>query len=86
MFGRTALPAPAACRRTQITIPLGKAPRQIDRPKAPIEDRRAAMGRGLRRLHRLGQARPAGPDPRQQLLVGTCGISAILMPAKTAMC
>jgi len=63
----------------QITIPLGKAPRQIERPKAPIEESgpqwAAACGDST------DWDRPAPPVRihANTYLVGTCGISAILV-------
>ena len=63
----------------QITIPLGKAPRQIERPKAPIEESgpqwAAACGDST------DWDRPAPPVRihANTYLVGTCGISSILI-------
>ena len=63
----------------QITIPLGKTPRQIERPKAPIEESgpqwAAACGDST------DWDRPAPPVRihANTYLVGTCGISSILI-------
>ncbi len=63
----------------QITVPLGKAPRQIERPKAPIEESgpqwAAACGDST------DWDRPAPPVRihANTYLVGTCGISSILI-------
>ena len=63
----------------QVTIPLGKAPRQIERPKAPIEESgpqwAAACGDST------DWDRPAPPVRihANTYLVGTCGISSILI-------
>jgi len=63
----------------QITIPLGKAPRQIERPKAPIEESgpqwAAACGDST------DWDRPAPPVRihANTYLVGSCGISSILI-------
>jgi metallo-beta-lactamase class B len=62
-----------------ITIPLQKAPRQVERPKAPIEESgpqwAAACGEST------DWDRPAPPVRihANTYLVGTCGISAILI-------
>lgn len=76
MFASVALLALAA---QQITIPLGKAPRRIERPKAPIAESgpqwAAACGDST------DWDRPAPPVRihANTYLVGTCGISAILV-------
>jgi len=63
----------------QITIPLGRTPRQIERPKAPIEESgpqwAAACGDST------DWDRPAPPVRihANTYLVGTCGISSILI-------
>ena len=68
-----------ALAATQISIPLGKAPRQIERPKAPIEESgpqwAAACGDST------DWDRPAPPVRihANTYLVGTCGISSILI-------
>ena len=76
MFASAVLLALAA---QQITIPLGKAPRQIERPKVPIEQSgpqwAAACGDST------DWDRPAPPVRihANTYLVGTCGISSILI-------
>ena len=66
-------------RPSKIIIPLGKPPRQIERPRAPIEECRAAMGRGMRRSTDWDQPAPPVRIHGNTYLVGTCGISAILV-------
>ena len=63
----------------QITVPLGKTPRQIERPKAPIEQA------GPQWAAECGDStdwdKPAPPVRihGNTYLVGTCGISSILI-------
>jgi len=76
MFASLAL----ALAAQQITVPLGKTPRQIERPKAPIEQSgpqwAAACGDSTTEWDR-----PAPPVRihANTYLVGTCGISSILI-------
>ena len=68
----------------QVTIPLGKAPRQIERPKAPIEESGpiwAATCTDSDSQNSNGWDKPAPPVRihANTYLVGTCGISAILV-------
>lgn len=68
----------------QITIPLGKAPRQIERPKAPIAESGplwAATCTDEDSQNSNGWDKPAPPVRlhANTYLVGTCGISAILI-------
>lgn len=64
----------------QVVIPLGKTPRQIERPKAPIEESgpqwAVACGESISEWDR-----PAPPVRihGNTYLVGTCGISSILV-------
>lgn len=67
-----------------ITIPLGKTPRQIERPKAPIEESGplwAAACTDADSGNPDGWEKPAPPVRihANTYLVGTCGISAILI-------
>lgn len=67
----------------QVVIPLGKAPRQVERPKAPIEESgpqwAAACGDST-----MEWDKPAPPVRihGNTYLVGTCGISSILIAGK----
>jgi len=76
MFASLLVPLLAAA---QISIPLGKAPRVIEQPRAPIESA------GPRWAAECGDSedwnRPAPPVRihANTYLVGTCGISAILI-------
>lgn len=79
MFADLALALLAASAAQQITIPLGKPPRQVERPRAPIAEtgpRWAAECQGSQDWER-----PAPPVRihGNTYLVGTCGISAILI-------
>lgn len=81
MFAKAALASLllATAAAAQLTIPLGKTPRQIERPKAPIEES------GPQWAEACGDStdwdRPAPPVRihGNTYLVGTCGISAILV-------
>ena len=79
MFGNVAFLAVAALTAQQITIPLGKTPRQIERPIHPIEEW------GPRWAAACGDStdwdKPAPPVRihGNTYLIGTCGISAILV-------
>ncbi len=70
---------PALLMAQQITIPLQKAPRQVERPIAPIEEW------GPKWVEACGSSadwdKPAPPVRihGNTFLVGTCGISAILI-------
>ena len=68
----------------QITIPLGKTPRQIERPKAPIEESGPAWAAACSDAdsgNSDGWNKPAPPVRihANTYLVGTCGIAAILV-------
>jgi metallo-beta-lactamase class B len=81
MFARAALASIlfATAAAAQFTIPLGKAPRQIERPIHPVEEW------GPQWAEACGDStdwdRPAPPVRihGNTYLVGTCGISAILI-------
>lgn len=63
----------------QITIPLGKAPRQLDRPRAPIGSAGPAWARACGDSTDWDQPAPPVRIHANTYLVGTCGISAILV-------
>jgi metallo-beta-lactamase class B len=63
----------------QITIPLGKAPRQIERPKAPIEQAGPQWAKACGDSTDWDQAAPPVRIHANTYLVGTCGISSILI-------
>jgi metallo-beta-lactamase class B len=63
----------------QITIPLGKAPRQIDRPRAPIEESGPRWAAACGDSTDWDQPAPPVRLHANTYLVGTCGISAILV-------
>jgi metallo-beta-lactamase class B len=81
MFARVALasillPATAAA---QLTIPLGKAPRQIERPRAPIEESGPLWAEVCGDSTDWDKPAPPVRIHANTYLVGTCGISAILI-------
>ena len=63
----------------QITIPLGKAPRQIERPKAPIEESGPLWAATCKDNDDWDKPAPPVRLHANTYLVGTCGISAILV-------
>lgn len=63
----------------QITIPLGKAPRQIERPKAPIEQAGPQWAKACGDSTDWDQPAPPVRIHGNTYLVGTCGISSILI-------
>ena len=63
----------------QITIPLGKAPRQIERPKAPIAESGPLWAATCTDWDDWDKPAPPVRIHANTYLVGTCGISAILV-------
>ena len=63
----------------QITIPLGKTPRQIERPKAPIEESGPQWAAACGDSTDWDRAAPPVRIHANTYLVGTCGISSILI-------
>ena len=63
----------------QITIPLGKTPRQIERPKAPIEEAGPQWDAACGDSSDWDRPAPPVRIHANTYLVGTCGISAILI-------
>jgi len=63
----------------QITIPLGKAPRQIERPKAPIEESGPQWAAACGDSTDWDKPAPPVRIHANTYLVGTCGISSILI-------
>ena len=81
MFARAALlrsccPPPPQRRSS---IPLGKAPRQIERPKAPIEESGPQWAEACGDSTDWDKPAPPVRIHGNTYLVGTCGISAILI-------
>ena len=79
MFGKFACLAAAALAAQQITIPLGKKPRQIERPRAPIETSGPAWAAACKDWDEWDKPAPPVRIHGNTFLVGTCGISAILV-------
>jgi len=79
MFAKLASLALAALAAQQITIPLGKAPRQIERAKAPIEESGPQWAAACGDSTEWDQPAPPVRIHANTYLVGTCGISAILV-------
>ena len=63
----------------QITIPLGKAPRQIERPRAPIAESGPLWAATCKDNDDWDKPAPPVRLHANTYLVGTCGISAILV-------
>ena len=63
----------------QITIPLGKTPRQIERPKAPIEESGPQWAAACKDWDEWDKPAPPVRIHANTYLVGTCGISSILI-------
>lgn len=63
----------------QVIIPLGKAPRQVERPRAPIEESGPAWAKACGDSTDWDQPAPPVRIHANTYLVGTCGISAILV-------
>jgi len=63
----------------QITIPLGKTPRQIERPKAPIEESGPQWAAACGDSTDWDKPAPPVRIHANTYLVGTCGISSILI-------
>ena len=63
----------------QITIPLGKAPRQIERPKAPIKESGPQWAAACKDWDEWDKPAPPVRIHANTYLVGTCGISSILI-------
>jgi metallo-beta-lactamase class B len=79
MFAKAALALLAAA---QIAIPLGKAPRVIEQPRAPIESagpRWAAACDGAKDPESWNRPAPPVRIHGNTYLVGSCGISSILI-------
>ena len=76
MFAKALIIAIAA---QQITIPLQKTPRQVDRPIAPIEEMGPAWAEACGDSTDWDKPAPPVRIHGNTYLVGTCGISAILV-------
>jgi metallo-beta-lactamase class B len=76
MFAKSLLLLLAAA---QISIPLGKKPRQIERPRAPIEQSGPQWAAACGDSTEWDQAAPPVRIHANTYLVGTCGISSILI-------
>lgn len=63
----------------QISIPLGPTPRQVERPRAPIEQAGPAWAAECGESTDWDQPAPPVRIHGNTYLVGTCGISAILI-------
>jgi metallo-beta-lactamase class B len=81
MFARAALASVllSGAAAAQLSIPLGKAPRQIERPKAPIEESGPQWAAACKDWDEWDKPAPPVRIHANTYLVGTCGISAILI-------
>jgi metallo-beta-lactamase class B len=75
----SAFAALLAMSAQQIVIPLGKKPRQIERPKAPIEESGPKWAAACKDWDEWDKPAPPVRIHANTYLVGTCGISAILI-------
>lgn len=65
-----------------VTIPLQKTPRQVERPKAPIEHAGPAFAAACKDWDDWDKPAPPVRIHGNTYLVGTCGISAILITGR----
>jgi metallo-beta-lactamase class B len=79
MFASLFASAMLATAAQQITIPLGKRPRQIERPKAPIEESGPLWAQVCGDSTDWDKPAPPVRIHANTYLVGTCGISSILI-------
>ena len=79
MFASLFASAMLATAAQQITIPLGKKPRQIERPRAPIEESGPLWAKVCGDSTDWDKAAPPVRIHANSYLVGTCGISSILI-------
>ena len=63
----------------QVTIPLGKKPRQIERPRAPLDESGPQWAAACKDWDEWDKPAPPVNIHGNTYLVGTCGISAILI-------
>lgn len=63
----------------QVVIPLGRTPRQIERPKAPIEESGPQWAAACKDWDEWDKPAPPVRIHGNTYLVGTCGISAMLI-------
>ena len=79
MFASLIASAMIAAAAQQVTIPLGKKPRQIERPKAPIEESGPLWAETCKDWDEWDKPAPPVRIHANTYLVGTCGISSILV-------
>ena len=79
MFGKAAILIAFAMQVPIVTIPLQKTPRQVDRPRAPIEHAGPAFAQACKDWDDWDKPAPPVRIHGNTYLVGTCGISAILI-------
>ena len=79
MFASLIASAMMATAAQQITIPLGKRPRQIEQPKAPIEQSGPLWASTCGESTDWDKPAPPVRIHANTYLVGTCGISSILI-------
>jgi len=78
MFGNAAI-APALLAAAQLSFPLGPAPRHIDQPRAPIESAGPRWALECKGSDVWDKPAPPVRIHANTYLVGTCGISSILI-------
>ena len=79
MFVELAALAAAAAQMPILQVPLQKPPRQVERPVAPIETAGPAFAKACKDWDDWDKPAPPVRIHANTYLVGTCGISAILI-------
>jgi metallo-beta-lactamase class B len=79
MFASLAVMALAGLAGQQITIPLQKAPRQVEQPRAPIQSAGPAWAAACKGSDDWNRPAPPVRIHANTYMVGTCGISSILI-------
>jgi metallo-beta-lactamase class B len=79
MFVRVALLAAAAQLAPIVTVPLQKTPRQVEQPRAPLQTAGPAFAAACKDWDDWDKPAPPVRIHANTYLVGTCGISAILI-------
>ena len=82
MFAKAAIILAMAMQVPIVTIPLQKAPRQVERPPAPIEASGPAFAQACKDWDDWDKPAPPVRIHGNTYLVGTCGIAAILVTGR----
>ena len=79
MFGKGAILIAFALQVPIVTIPLQRTPRQVERPRAPIEHSGPAFAQACKDWDDWDRPAPPVRIHGNTYLVGTCGIATILI-------